>query len=113
MFTGPFEFGEENDCHRMGAPANSMWVYLRPFGKSRLNRPIVYADSSFGHGTGEGLWMVTARMSKSGKCLPLFACLRPKETPMKTLISKGLSPVFHIPRHVGTPLAFTVVDEVQ
>jgi hypothetical protein len=55
MFTGRAEWGEENDCHRMEARANSMWVGFGLLREFPCDKPVVYADSGSGQGTGEGL----------------------------------------------------------
>ena len=52
--------------------------------------------------------MITVKTSKSGKCLPVlpYDCLT-EGSPIPLEVA-GLSPVFHIPRPIGIPLAFTV-----
>ena len=57
--------------------------------------------------------MVKAKMSESGKCLPLAPRRYPRERSPVTLEMTDLSAVFHNPRSMGTPLAFTDVCEVQ
>jgi len=57
--------------------------------------------------------MLKAKMSKKGKCLPLFPSRRSEGKSQTTPVITGLSAVFHMPLPTGTPLAFTTVCEVQ
>ncbi len=51
--------------------------------------------------------MLKAKMSKKGKCLPLFPSRRSEGKSQTTPVITGLSAVFHMPLPTGTPLAFT------
>ena len=62
--------------------------------------------------TAKGLSMCTAKMSGNGQCLSFFPWRCSGEGAPITPEITGLSPVFHTPRLIGTPLAFTVTYEV-
>ena len=57
--------------------------------------------------------MVEAKMSETGKCLPLFPGRHFPERSPTTRKSTDFSAVFHMSWPRGTPFAFTDVCEVQ